>query len=179
MLEPQPSRPTTDPLDSIELPPSLELLRSVWAVDRALQELSRVMGIHLGVTGPQRLILRMVGQGPGTSPKRLAEVLHLDPSTLTGHLQRLESEGLIHREHAPEDARRQRLRLTEAGRRLDVRTPGTVEAAVEQVLATTEAERLVAVRTVLESLATALRDQAKKCAETKAPRARAKGRGRR
>lgn len=179
MLEPDTPRLHPDPLDDVALPPALELLRSVWAVDRALQEVSRVMSIHLGVTGPQRLILRFVGKAPGTSPKRLAEVLHLDPSTLTGHLQRLESDGLLQRDHAPEDGRRQRLRLTDAGRRLDVKTPGTVEAAVEQVLGGVDGKDIIAAREVLERLAHALRDQAKKCAETKPARPRPRSRMRR
>lgn len=151
--------PTSKP-DNV--PFQLEFMRSVWAVDRALQELSRVMGIEMGITGPQRLVLRVIGGKRSTSPKELAESLHLDPSTLTGHLQRLEGLGLILRETAATDGRRQIVRLSAAGRRLDVKSPGTVEAAVDQVVAQVPPESIAAARQVLEALAEALRGQAEK-----------------
>ena len=44
-----------------------------------------------GVTGPQRLVLRVVGLFPGISAGALARLLHVHPSTLTGVLHRLRS----------------------------------------------------------------------------------------
>jgi MarR family transcriptional regulator, organic hydroperoxide resistance regulator len=167
---PQEETSPPPPADAPAFPAALDLMRSVWAVDRALQELSRVMALHLGVTGQQRLILRVIGERPGISPKDIAAILALDPSTLTGHLQRLEGDGLLARGVVPEDARRQRLELTEEGRRLDARMPGTVEAAVEEVLTLRDHDDISAARQVLEDLAEALREQAKKCASIEPPR---------
>jgi DNA-binding MarR family transcriptional regulator len=41
---------------------------------------------EVGVTGPQRLVLRVVGLFPGMSAGELATVLRVHPSTLTGVL---------------------------------------------------------------------------------------------
>src|SRR6185503_3710439 len=90
----------------------LELMRVIWALDHALQSRSKAMARTLGVTGPQRFVLRVVERHPGISSGALAEYLHLHPSTLTGVLQRLDDRGLLERRRDPEDARRVLLELT-------------------------------------------------------------------
>ncbi|MGE3512659.1 MAG: MarR family winged helix-turn-helix transcriptional regulator [Vicinamibacterales bacterium] len=89
----------------------------------------------LGVTGPQRLALRLIGVAPDIGPAELAGALHLHPSTITGVVQRLEANGLIERVQHASDGRRVHLRVTRAGARLNVPSaPGTVEHAVRSVL---------------------------------------------
>jgi len=56
-------RVDTDPAPS--LGPVLEFLRVLWQVDHALQRRSKRMARELGLTGPQRLVLRLVGRFPG------------------------------------------------------------------------------------------------------------------
>ena len=51
-----------------DLGETVEFLRLVWAVDHALQTTSKRMARSLGVTGPQRLVVRIVGRVP-TSPR--------------------------------------------------------------------------------------------------------------
>lgn len=109
-------------------------MRLLWAVDHALQSTSKRMNRTLGVTGPQRLVVRVVGRFPGISAGELAAVLHVHPSTLTGVLSRLIDRKLISRTAHPDDRRRTVLRLTDQGRRLDKLHAGTVEAAVRQAL---------------------------------------------
>jgi DNA-binding MarR family transcriptional regulator len=58
------------------------------------------------VTGPQRLVLRLLGLQPGVSADELAATLHVHPSTLTGILRRLEDQGLLARDPHPADRRR-------------------------------------------------------------------------
>jgi hypothetical protein len=72
-----------------ELPDVLQFMQLLWAIVHALQKTSKRMSAELGVTGPQRLVLRVVGLSPGISAGRLAAVLRLHPSALTGILQRL------------------------------------------------------------------------------------------
>lgn len=112
----------------------LDFLRLVWAVDHALQSGSKRMEAQLGVTGPQRLVLRIVGRFPGIAAGRVAQILHLHPSTLTGVLQRLQARGLVVRSADPKDARRALFTLSPKGRKLDALQAGTVEAAVERTL---------------------------------------------
>jgi DNA-binding MarR family transcriptional regulator len=64
-------------------------MQLLWAVVHELEITSKRMTGEIGVTGPQRLVLRVVGLFPGLSAGELATILHLHPSTLTGVLQRL------------------------------------------------------------------------------------------
>lgn len=117
-----------------ELGPVLEFLRALWALDHALQSASKRMEASLGVTGPQRFVIRMIGRFPGVSAGEVADLLHVHPSTLTGVLKRLEQRGLVTRRADPADARRALLALTAKGRRVDARRTGTVEAAARRAL---------------------------------------------
>lgn len=135
------------------LGPELDLLRLLWRIDHALQRRSKRMAKELGPTGPQRLVLRLVGRFPGLPPGELARLLHLDPGTLSGILKRLESAGWLTRRPDPKDRRRALLGLTEAGRALDTRDPATIEDAVRRTLARTAPAELAAARALLERLA--------------------------
>jgi DNA-binding MarR family transcriptional regulator len=107
------------------------------------------MSREVGVTGPQRLVLRLAGRTPGISAGELAEALHLHPSTLTGVLVRLQKRRLLVRRRDPRDARRAVLHLTERGRSVDKMRAGTVEAAVLRVLSTMSAGDVASARRVL------------------------------
>src|SRR2546430_13387725 len=107
----------------------LDFLRLLWAVDHAMQSASKRMESNFGMTGPQRLVMRIVGRFPGIAAGRVAEILHVHPSTLTGILKRLESRGLLQRRTDPRDARRALFMLTPKGRKLDTVRTGIVEQA--------------------------------------------------
>jgi DNA-binding MarR family transcriptional regulator len=145
------TKPREDKLGGV-----LEFMRVIWALDHGLQRMSKRLEGELGVTGPQRLVLRIVGRLPGISAGDLARVLHVHPSTLTGVLRRLESRGLVTREPDPSDGRRALFHLSPKGRRLDVSQEGTVEAVVKRVLGKTPPARAEATREVLGSLASQL-----------------------
>ncbi len=114
---------------------TLRFMQKLWHLAHALQVRSRRMMQVLGVTGPQRLVVRVIGQAPGVGPRELATTLGLHPSTLTGVLSRLERDGLIDRRADPADGRRARIWLTRTGRKIDRERQGTVEAAVRRALA--------------------------------------------
>ena len=131
----------------------LEFMRLLWAVDHGLQSTSKRMESTLGLTGPQRLVLRLVGRFPGITAGRLAQILHVHPSTLTGVLKRLEKRGLLERKSDPLDGRKALFALTEAGKQLDVPSQGTVESAVQRVLSRMPRARMLAAQEVLTALA--------------------------
>jgi len=135
-----------------ELGPALEFLRLLWAVDHALQKASRRMVRRLGVSGPQRFVLRMVGERPGTSPGELAELLHLHRSSVTPLLESLCRRGLLLRRPHPTDGRRAMLWLTPRGSRVDAHRSGTIESAVRGALDGATRERLDAARQLLARL---------------------------
>jgi DNA-binding MarR family transcriptional regulator len=142
--------------DQRELGLVLEFMRALWAVDHELQSSSKRMEASSGVTGPQRLVIRIVGRFPGISAGKVSEILHLHPSTLTGVLKRLEAHGLVERKADPTDARRALLALTPRGRAVDAVRGGTVEAAVRRALGKVQPKAVAAAREVLEVLASEL-----------------------
>jgi DNA-binding MarR family transcriptional regulator len=137
-----------DRLDSV-----LTFMRLLWEVDHGMRSASRRMRILIGVTGPERLILRMLGGFPGVSAGELARLLHVHPSTLTGALERLVLRRLIGRKAHSQDRRRVELALTPSGRRLDRLRSGTVEARFRRALSGLPARKVTAARQVLAALA--------------------------
>jgi DNA-binding MarR family transcriptional regulator len=142
--------------DETALDPVLQFMRLLWAVHHGLQRASKRMRRQLQVTGPQRLVLRVIGQIPGISAGSVARLLHVHPSTLTGVLARLQTRGLIARQPDPADRRRSILVLTAAGAAIDRRHAGTVEAAVRKALATLAPAQQTATRRVLTRLVDSL-----------------------
>jgi DNA-binding MarR family transcriptional regulator len=136
-----------------QLPDVLAFMQLLWAVVHGLERSSKGMSADLGVTGPQRLVLRVVGLFPGVSAGDLAAVLHVHPSTLTGVLQRLVSQRMLLRIADPADRRRAVLRLTSKGTRVNATRRGTVESAVAAALTDVPPADRLAARRVLERLA--------------------------
>ena len=97
-------------------------------------------GADLGLSLRQFAALRGIQEG-AASPGELARVWRVTPAVITGIVDRLESRGLVRREPDPDDRRRLRLVLTEAGRRAsdEVETALTGELA-GQLAAASEAE---------------------------------------
>lgn len=139
--------------EHVRLPDVLEFMQLLWAVVHGVEKRSKRMSGEIGVTGPQRLVLRVVGLFPGVSAGDLAAILHVHPSTLTGVLQRLVEQRLVTRAESPEDRRRAVLRLTARGARANAVRRGTVESVVAETLAGVNARDRAATRRVLQQLA--------------------------
>jgi DNA-binding MarR family transcriptional regulator len=114
------------------------------------------MKTRLGVTGQQRLVLRIVERFPDISAGDLARVTWLHPSTLTGGIRRLERRGLLERVADARDRRRVKLRVRPRARRLAVAEAGTVEEAVAKMLTSLPNSYVLHVRRVLTTLAATL-----------------------
>ena len=149
-----------DVRDGAGLDPTLDFLRVLWRIEHALQRVSKRMETTLGVTGPQRLVLKIVKQFPGLTAGDVAHVVRLHPSTVTGILQRLETKGLVSRERDPADQRRVRLRVTPQAAPLTRRSERTVEAAVARALSGATASQARATRGLLSEIAVALEHNA-------------------
>jgi DNA-binding MarR family transcriptional regulator len=141
---------------SADLPDVLQFMQLLWAVVHGVEKTSKRMTAEIGVTGPQRLVLRVVGLFPGVSAGDLAALLHVHPSTLTGILQRLVAQRLLTRIEDPADRRRAVLRLTARGERANRVSGGTVEAAVAKALQGVSDRDRGATRRVLARLAASL-----------------------
>jgi len=143
----------TPPSAEYPLDPILDFLRLLWSIEHGLQRMSKRMEGELGITGPQRLVLRVVGRFPGISAGELAHIVRLHPSTITGILQRLVARGLIDRTRDPGDSRKARLRLKRRARAFTQVSPGTVELVVTKALRRVGASNVKAARKVLTEIA--------------------------
>jgi DNA-binding MarR family transcriptional regulator len=141
-----------------ELDPILDFMRLLWSIEHGLQRMSKRMESDIGVTGPQRLVLRVVGQFPGLSASELAHIVRLHPSTITGILQRLVARGLLERQRDPVDTRRARLRLKPSALVHTRSSRGTVEKAVREALDQVGAANVQAARRVLSEVAERLNE---------------------
>ncbi|MBL9018535.1 MAG: MarR family transcriptional regulator [Myxococcales bacterium] len=135
---------------------ALGFLQQVWELTHALQVSSKRMARTIGVTGPQRLVLRVVGAAPGITARELATTLGLHPSTLTGVLGRLERQKFLIRRTDPDDRRRARFVLTARGKKVDAARRGTVEAAVRRALARADQTTVAKAQEMLALLVTEL-----------------------
>jgi DNA-binding MarR family transcriptional regulator len=131
---------------------TIQFMRRLWSLAHALEVRSKRMARTLGVTGPQRLVIRVVGKAPGITARDIADTLGIHPSTLTGVLTRLESQRLITRKTDADDRRRMRFDLTRAGKRIDREKKGTVEAAIRRGLARAEPGAIAKTSRMIELL---------------------------
>lgn len=131
---------------------TLTFMQTLWALAHALDRTSKRMAAELGVTGPQCLVLRVVGLAPHLSAGTLASTLHVHPSTLTGVLERLVAQRLMKRAPHPGDRRRAVLSLTAKGSRINALRRGTTEAVVADALAGLDRADLDATLRVLRRL---------------------------
>ncbi len=143
----------TDPEPEYQLDPVLDFMRLLWSIEHGLQRMSKRMENDFGITGPQRLVLRVVGQFPGLSASELAHIVRLHPSTITGILQRLVARGLLERQQDPADTRRARLHLKAKAAPHTRSSRGTVEKAVTEALEHAGASNVRAARKVLIEIA--------------------------
>lgn len=134
---------------------AMELLEELWGLDHALDRASMRMLRESGVTGPQRVALRLVTVAGEIGPTELARQMRHHPATITSILNRLERDGYVQRLPSTEDRRRTVIVATPAGRVLG-ETSGSIEASVERVLGRTEPDDVAACVRVLAAIADAL-----------------------
>jgi len=153
---PRAARPAAHRRRDPPLGHALEFLQRLWRVNHAMLRVSNRMSRELGLTGPQRLVIRAVGKRPWLPASELAAMLHLDRGTISAALNRLEAKRLIVRRADPVDGRIVTVGLTAPGRRLDRPTEHTIEAAVERLVRRASASDRKATERVLTALADAL-----------------------
>jgi MarR family transcriptional regulator, organic hydroperoxide resistance regulator len=133
----------------------LTFLQVIWRLEHAVERASKRMEDTLGISGPQRFALRLIGHNPGLGAGELAGSMHLHPSTITGMIQRLEGRGYVKRIAHPTDGRRMHLHLTPAGLRITRARP-TIEHAVRATLAHSPAAKQRAAAELLDRFSSEL-----------------------
>ena len=96
----------------------------------ALRRITRAVDIHsdylqrnFGLTGPQLTTLRVISRLQPVSAGELAKSANFNRGTLTGILDRLETNGFISRNRYAPDRRSVILKLTAAGKRILAEVP--------------------------------------------------------
>lgn len=107
-----------------------QLCFALYSASHLMTKAYRPMLTALGLTYPQYLALLVLWEADDLTVGALGERLFLDSGTLTPLLKRMEAQGLVERRRDPADERQVRIRLTEAGRKLEAETRGHYEAMV-------------------------------------------------
>ena len=103
---------------SRKVTPNRELAFTLNDVARLLRTYADQRAAEFGITRAQWAVMARLDRSEGLKQAELAEMLDLQPITLTRLLDRLSDNGLIERRSDPEDRRAKRLFLTPAARPL-------------------------------------------------------------
>lgn len=106
------------------LPLDRQVCFALYTATRAVTARYRPLLDELGLTYPQYLVLLALWEHDNRSVKDLGAALHLDSSTLSPLLKRLEAAGLVARERRTDDERSVVVRLTGTGEALRDRAAG-------------------------------------------------------
>lgn len=132
---------------------ALDFLRALWELKHAMESASRVMHQRFGVSGPERLFIRVIGQNPGITAGKAAAILCVHPATATFTVKKLLRRRLLCRKQTPLDARRFQLRLTRAGERIDAMRAGTIEEIIREAIAESDPGEVAASSAMLVRIA--------------------------
>lgn len=101
-----------------DLPVNREIAFTIMDVARMLRTYADQRGRQFGISRAQWTVLVRLDRSEGLKQSELAEILDLQPISLTRLLDRLAQNGLIERRPDPTDRRANRLYLTPAARPL-------------------------------------------------------------
>ena len=114
-----------------------EILRALRRIIRKISEHSRQLSRDAGLTVPQLLCLRAIGDADPQAEVTVASVsaaVQLSPATVSRILDRMENSGLIVRERRSDDRRKVGLSLTDAGRQKAENVPTPLQEQFSQRL---------------------------------------------
>jgi MarR family transcriptional regulator, organic hydroperoxide resistance regulator len=131
--------------DYSTLPESLRLLPLLWSLNAALEQTSVEMDAKLGVTGPQRFLVRFVGLEPGITRARLEGIISLAGSDLQAALDQLVAKNLLTQQGGLSG-----YYLTAKGAGINAVTAGTVEQALSKALDDASSYERTSFRRMLE-----------------------------
>ena len=106
----------------------------------------------LGVQVETWRVLQSLQSGDGLTMGELAEIVLLNPSTLTKLVDRMVADGLVHRQLATEDNRRVHLALTDLGVDLCKKVMRHVDAQNDMIIEAIGEEKAMVLREVLDTL---------------------------
>lgn len=118
-----------------QIPITREIAVNIMDVARLLRTYSDQRARQFGISRAQWVVLMRLHRSEGLKQSELAEILDLQPISLTRLLDRLAENGLIERRDDPNDRRANRLYLTPAARPLLNQLAALGNEMMEEVLA--------------------------------------------
>lgn len=131
-------------------------MHSLRRVVKSLHEYSTSVEKQFGLTGPQLWVLWELSRAGTLSLKALAARMHLDPSTVTGVVDRLQKRDMLVRATDPEDRRRVVLSLTAAGAELLKGAPHPAQGQLLHALHGMSLEEVERLNQMLKQLASVM-----------------------
>ena len=148
-LPPKAARGEAAVAEGSDLAPVLLFMKELWALEQGLHQRSKSMLSRYGVTGPQRLVVRLLGHLGPVSQAQLARLLHVHPSSVTRLIRTLERRSFVRRIPCPGQPGRLLVQLAPRGERVERLRAGTVESAIKSALvAASESEIETASRVI-------------------------------
>lgn len=111
------------------------VLRALRRIVRAIDLHSRRLEHEVGLTGPQLICLRVLGQRGPLTAGDLARAVDLSQATLTGILDRLVKRRLVQRRRSTRDRRRVTITLSAEGQRVVATAPSPLQTRFAERLA--------------------------------------------
>ncbi len=129
-----------------------ESMQNLRRLVKVIEDYSRSMERHFGLTGPQLWALWELGRNGPMALKDLASQMQLEPSTLVGVVDRLIGKELVQRTQDPLDRRRVSLCPSPKGAELLRQAPHPAQGYLLQGLRRMEPEQLMEVHRSLQVL---------------------------
>jgi DNA-binding MarR family transcriptional regulator len=104
-----------------------DIMQSLRRIVKAIQDYSHEVSGKFGVTGPQLWALKTISWEGSLPLGELSKKMYLDPSTISGVIDRLESKGYVTRDRNQEDRRVVKVQLTPAGQSLVEKAPNPAQ----------------------------------------------------
>ena len=103
------------------------LILSIRKMHHLYDQYSKLLEERSGLTAAQLACLTALSSNGALPAGKISELIMLDPSTLTGVVDRLVRRGLVKRHHDAEDRRVWKIQITTAGRKVVEEAPPTLQ----------------------------------------------------
>jgi DNA-binding MarR family transcriptional regulator len=133
-----------------------EIMDNIRRVFQAVNDKSKKAERETGITGPQLWAIKVIGDFSPVRVSDLAARMYLNPSTVVGILDRLESRRLVQRNRSRDDRRVVRVQLTRVGKELLVRAPEVASGLLVNGLETLTSKELNNIEASLDKLVSIL-----------------------
>ena len=133
-----------------------EIMDNIRRVFQVVNDNSKKAERETGITGPQLWAIKLVGDLSPVRVSDLAARMYLNPSTVVGILDRLESRGLVQRNRSGDDRRVVKVQLTGIGKELLVRAPEVASGLLVNGLETLTSKELNNIEAGLDKLVSIL-----------------------